>query len=42
MGGEVLGPEKVGCPSLGESQDREPGMGGWVGEQREGGWDKGF
>ena len=27
MGGEALGPEKARCPSVGESQDREAGVG---------------
>jgi hypothetical protein len=30
MGGEALGPEKAGCPSVGECQDREAGVGGLV------------
>ena len=32
MGGETLGPVKAQCPSVGECQSREAGMGGWVGE----------
>ena len=30
MGGEALGPEKARCPSVGECQDREAGVGEWV------------
>jgi hypothetical protein len=30
--GEALGPEGVLCPSVGECQGRESGVGGWVGE----------
>jgi hypothetical protein len=30
MGGETLGPEKAQCPSVGECQDREGGVGGMV------------
>jgi hypothetical protein len=30
MGGEVLGPVKVQCPSVGECQDREAALGGLV------------
>jgi hypothetical protein len=34
MGGEVLGPEKAQCPSVGECQDRETVVGSvWVSEQ---------
>jgi hypothetical protein len=29
MGGEALSPVKAGCPSLGECQDEEAGVGGW-------------
>jgi hypothetical protein len=37
MGGEVLGPVKVLCPSVGEMPGPgSGGMGGWVGEQEEG------
>jgi hypothetical protein len=36
---EALGPVKARCPSVGEHQDREAG---WVYEQGEGGWEKGF
>jgi hypothetical protein len=32
-GGEVLGPQKAQCPSLGKCQDREAGMGGLVNEE---------
>jgi hypothetical protein len=31
MGGEALGPVKVQCPSVGECQGGEEGMGGCVG-----------
>jgi hypothetical protein len=27
VGGEALGPEKAGCPSVGKCQDREVGVG---------------
>ena len=44
MGGEALGPVKIQCPSVGECQDEEGVVGGWVGgwentltEAREGG-----
>ena len=30
MGGEALGPVKARCPSVGESQEREAGVGGLV------------
>jgi hypothetical protein len=30
MVGEALGPEKARCSSVGESQDREAGVGGLV------------
>jgi hypothetical protein len=30
MGGEYLGPVKARCPSVGECQDRESGVGGLV------------
>ena len=36
MGGEALGPVKTLCPSKGESQGKEAGVGGWVEEQGEG------
>jgi hypothetical protein len=36
MGGEALGPVKALCPSLGECQGQEVGVGGWVEEQGEG------
>jgi len=29
---EVLGPRKARCPSVGECQDSEVDVGGWVGE----------
>jgi hypothetical protein len=32
VGGEALGPVKVRCPSVGECQGEEAGVGGWVGE----------
>ena len=31
MGGEALGPVKVLCPSIGECQSSEVGVGGWMG-----------
>jgi hypothetical protein len=31
MGGEALGPVKTQCPSVGECQGGEAGVGGWVG-----------
>jgi hypothetical protein len=31
MGGETLDPMKAGCPSVGECEGREAGVGGWVG-----------
>jgi hypothetical protein len=34
MGKEALGPEKARCPSVGECQDREAGMGGLVSRRR--------
>jgi hypothetical protein len=37
MGEEALGPKKVGCPSIGEWQDREVGVGGLVSRGREDG-----
>ena len=30
MGGEALGPVKALCPSIGECQGREVGVGGWM------------
>ena len=30
MGGKAVGPEKARCPSVGECQDREAGVGGLV------------
>jgi hypothetical protein len=41
MGGEALGPVKVLCPSIGECQGQEVGVGG-VGEQGEVEGDRGF
>jgi hypothetical protein len=35
MRGEVLGPVKAQCPSVGECQDREAGVGGLVSRGRE-------
>jgi hypothetical protein len=34
MGGEALGTEKVQCPSVGECQDRDKGVGGLVSRGR--------
>jgi hypothetical protein len=34
MGGEALGPVKALCPSIGECQDREAGVGGLVSRGR--------
>jgi hypothetical protein len=34
MRGEALGPVKVQCPSIGECQDREAGVGGSVSRGR--------
>ena len=49
MGGEALGPVKAGCPSVGECQDREAGVGGLVIRRRgmglgflEGKWERGI
>ena len=42
MGGEALGPVKVLCPSAGDCQGGEAGVGEWVGEhphRRRGKWD---
>jgi hypothetical protein len=41
MGGEALGPEKAQCPSVGECQDREAGVGGLV-SRGKGKWDGSF
>ena len=47
-GGEALGPVKVQCPSVGECQGEEAGVGGWMGmgapvwKQGERGWEMGF
>jgi hypothetical protein len=35
MGGVTLGPVKARCPSVGECQDQEAGMGGLVRRGRE-------
>jgi hypothetical protein len=35
MGGEVLGPVEVLCPSVGECQGQEAGIGGLVSRRRE-------
>jgi hypothetical protein len=35
MRGQGLGPVKAQCPTVGECQDREVGVGGLVGEQGE-------
>jgi hypothetical protein len=40
MGGETFGPLKVLCSSIGQCQVQE--WSGWVGEQGEGGRDRGF
>jgi hypothetical protein len=40
MRGEALGPVKAQCPSVGECQDRETGVGGLV-SKGQGGWDGG-
>jgi hypothetical protein len=40
MGGKALGPVKVLCPSIGESQDGNGS--GWVREQGEGEGDRGL
>jgi hypothetical protein len=37
MGGKAVGPEKARCPSVGECQDREAGVGGLVSMGRENG-----
>jgi hypothetical protein len=36
MGGEALGPVKAPCPSIGECQDRESGVGGLMSRGGEG------
>jgi hypothetical protein len=41
MGGETLSPVKARCPSVGECQDREAGVGGLV-SSGEGRWGRGF
>jgi hypothetical protein len=41
--GETLGPMKALCPSVGECQDQEAGVGGLVNRVSEQeGWDRGF
>jgi hypothetical protein len=35
IGGETLGPVKARCPSIGECQDMEAGVGGLVSRRRE-------
>jgi hypothetical protein len=35
MGGEALGPVKALCPSIGECQGQEAGVGGLVSRERE-------
>jgi hypothetical protein len=42
MGGETLGPVKALCPSIVDCQDQEFQCSGWVGEQGEGGKDRGY
>jgi hypothetical protein len=45
MGGEALGPVKAQCPSVGECQGREAGVGELVSRGRgrgSEGWDRGF
>jgi hypothetical protein len=42
MEGEALGPMKVLCPSIGECQGQEARVSGWVGEQGDGGEERGF
>jgi hypothetical protein len=34
MGGEALGPEKAGCLSVGECQEREVGVGGFISREK--------
>jgi hypothetical protein len=41
MGGEALGPVKVLCPSVGECQGQEAGVGG-LGSRGRGGGNRGF
>jgi hypothetical protein len=44
VGGVALGPEGVGCPSVGECQGGKVQVGGWVSNLIEaggGGWDRG-
>ena len=42
VGGESLGLVKILCPSIGEYQGQEVGVGGLVGDQGEQGRDRGF
>jgi hypothetical protein len=45
VGGALLRPESVRCPSVGECQGRRTGVGGWGStliEAGEGGWDEGL
>jgi hypothetical protein len=47
MGGEALGPVKARCPSVGEWEGGQAGVGGWVGEHLHrsgvtGEWNRGF
>jgi hypothetical protein len=46
VGREALGHVKAPCPSVGECQGREVGVGGWVGggtlSWKQEGWDRGF
>ena len=45
MGGEALGHGKAGCPSVGEYQGWEVGVGGWGNtliEAKGGEWDREF
>jgi hypothetical protein len=41
MGGEALGPEKALCPSVGECQGQEAGVGGLVSRGRRRGFSEG-
>jgi hypothetical protein len=41
MGGEVLDPVKAQYPSIGECQDKEAGVGKWVGEHSHRSWGRG-
>jgi len=44
VGGEALGPVKARCPSVGEGQGGEVGVGGGAPSEKQGdgGWDRGF